>query len=720
MILIPACNTSVLGDAVVPISKRIGVVPINPNVRSCATTRCCSRLRFLQQLLIVLVLYCTETHRNYNGVIVGINAYSAVATTKSCVIRSNGEAQQSRWQQSSWPLLYEDPCGAKIISHSQRRMRLLSSTSSSSSKKSGNDSIDQANAPSSSSSSSKPQNTTTTTTPLNRSRNSLSVRQELLSWATTETQSIQISPSLNLRMDESSKNDNAMESLGYGWYANPARDSSSTTRSQLSSGQVVLSVPSSVALVVESTSTARRTRSDTSRSDSDNTNKEHAVSTQFPWYVQMALQLCDLDEQVQQADKSREQSSSINNNSNQKDSKIDYRPWIQSLPRQFDTPLHWTDSTLDQLQYPFLQSAVQRQRIAWRQYYETYCRTTTTQSLYSYDQFVWGCECARSRAFAGSYAGNAYNPKLFFFAMFLVAIYTVGQFGTIEQAANGAGMVLAASIVKDFVLPKLYKTKRYVICPMIDMTNHNSKLAQGEVAFEYFANAYSLSIQSNMSLQPNEQLFISYGTRSNDQLLQYYGFVEVDNPHDVYVMPPLREWDITALEAVCGRTFQPGRLQQLNDAGLLGGGTRTMDTNTKDEEEEDDDDTNGSNAMDGVVVISRSIGLDPAIVQALRVLVSTDEEWIAAGRAIGNFSVQRTVDNERCAVLVAITALDMELTSKATTIEDDQRLLKRMDTMQRMVESTTEDRLAVQFRTEKKRLLMETIEQLKEQLRSVQ
>lgn len=30
-------------------------------------------------------------------------------------------------------------------------------------------------------------------------------------------------------------------------------------------------------------------------------------------------------------------------------------------------------------------------------------------------------------------------------------------------------------------------------------------------------------------------MFISYGQRSNDQLVQFYGFVEEDNPDDVYV-----------------------------------------------------------------------------------------------------------------------------------------------------------------------------------------
>ena len=102
---------------------------------------------------------------------------------------------------------------------------------------------------------------------------------------------------------------------------------------------------------------------------------------------------------------------------------------------------------------------------------------------------------------------------------------------------------------------------------------------------------------------------------------------------------------------------------------------------------------------------------------ALRVLVSSDDEWDAAGRSIGNFSIERNSDNEYCSRLVARTAIELELSSKPTTIEEDIALLQQMDTatMSRrlMVDASTEKRLALQFRIEKKRLLQETIELLK-------
>ena len=574
------------------------------------------------------------------------------------------------------------------ITHHVRGCRTTSRTSSSRS---------NSNNPDSTSSTKDTTGTTTKATISSASktnqRNTATVQQQLLHWATNQKK-IQISSQLQLQMDSSKDQQEATVSSGYGWYVQ--NNSNSKNDKGNDDGAILLSVPSSVALIVE-----------TSSSSNDNTRKNDPTTVALPWYVQMALKLCTLDQ--------NSKSSSTSPTSEE------YRPWLQSLPRQFDTPFHWTDASLqDQLQYSYLPNSVRRQRQEWQTYYNIYvqqCQSShnndrdsrTKPSIISYEHFVWGCECARSRAFAGSYSGSAYNPNLYLFTLLLMTIYVGGNFGTLEQAANGAGVVFAATILNDFVLPKFSKIQRYVICPMIDMTNHNSRLAQGEVSFEYFSNSYSLSIKPNTVLKPNEQVFISYGTRSNDQLLQYYGFVEANNPHDVYVMPPIREWDISALEMACGRTFQPGRLQQLDAAGLLGSATPVNS-----DDMDNDNDSDSYSKRDGVV-LSRSIGLDPAILQALRVLVSSDEEWNAAKQSIGNFSIERSIDNEQCARFVALTAIEMELSSKPTTIEEDVALWKQMDTMSRiMVEASAEERLALQFRIEKKRLLQETIELLKQ------
>ncbi|CAB9520197.1 expressed unknown protein [Seminavis robusta] len=451
-----------------------------------------------------------------------------------------------------------------------------------------------------------------------------------------------------------------------------------SSQQDLASNSLVLTVPSAVALSIESPGEGPDDRSVLQLPQVD-----RKLLETLPWYVQFAVYLNKLDHV-----------SSV------KSSKVDMKPWLAALPRAFDTPIHWTKEQQSQLQYDFLQDSIPRQEQQWKQYYDK----LDASKWMTWDQFVWGCECARSRAFSGAYTGGAFNPFSYAFTLLLVLVYVGAGLGTLEQAANGAGLVFCAQVLKDFVLPKLFKKKRYVICPVMDMANHKSLAASAEVSFEFFGDAYSLAISNGITVGNDKQVYISYGTRSNDQLLQYYGFVESNNPHDVYILPPLRDWNIAKLEEACGITFAPGRLQKLERAGLLGT-TREqmMSTST--------DDDQAANSAGGVVV-TRAAGVDPAVMQALRALVSTDEEWDNAGGAIGNFVESVGPENECLARLAAKTALELELADKPTTLEQDEELLQKMNQAKSMMDASTEDRLAVLFRIEKKKLLQDTIRKL--------
>ena len=55
---------------------------------------------------------------------------------------------------------------------------------------------------------------------------------------------------------------------------------------------------------------------------------------------------------------------------------------------------------------------------------------------------------------------------------------------------------------------------------------------------------------------------------------------------------------------------------------------------------------------EGGVVVIRATGIDPAVMYALRALVSTQEKWTAAGEAIGNFSEEMSPENERRATMM--------------------------------------------------------------------
>jgi hypothetical protein len=342
-------------------------------------------------------------------------------------------------------------------------------------------------------------------------------------------------------------------------------------------GDVILEVPTQMALSVD---VPRDSPTNSWISQLFENKKKSSGKNAYlesPWWVRLSLQLVALKNNV----------CSTYNNSN----KPDMSAWIETLPKSFTTPLHWSEDSIKSLQYQFMEDAVRSQRKDWRDQYDAIVEglktaaqdpTSTTissankLSLISYEDFIWGCECARSRAFSGSYSGSPFTPAPYIFTLLFVTIYVGCNLGTLEQASNGAALVLCATIFKDFIIPKFLKQKRYVICPVIDMANHASSQLNNtifaDVALEYLRNSYSLSITKNEQSNDNTyinksaqqgqkmEVYISYGPRSNDQLLQYFGFVEVDNPHDIYVMPPIRQWDIDALEAACGRTFGSDRI----------------------------------------------------------------------------------------------------------------------------------------------------------------
>jgi hypothetical protein len=527
--------------------------------------------------------------------------------------------------------------------------------------------------------------------------------QSLNKWA----ESVQIQMAKNLLLQST-------EQAGLGWWAGSGASASAgasgaDSDAALQKGQVVLQVPADLVLSVEEPGDGPndievrkllRTVTEGGKNDQNKKDKEA-----LPWFVQLSVYLYKLD---------RMDGSSTNNK---------YRPWLDSLPRKFDTLIHWSDSNRQELQYPYMVQQVERQEQTWRKYYQELVAASDSSSNplqaagFTWDDFVWGCECARSRAFSGAYTGQAFNPGIYAFTLLLVSAYVGLGLGDLEQAANGAGVVVSVSILRDFVVPKLFKKKRYVIAPVIDMANHQSVGATADVSFEYFANAYSLACTT--TVPAGEQVYISYGSRSNDQLLQYYGFVEKDNPNDVYIMPPLREWNIAALEGATGRQFAAGRLQKLDRAGLLGG---TVPVTAKDSDNDGDDKSSPSSGqqggeqaanLDGGVVLTAVTGVDPAVLQALRALVSTEQEWEASGEAVGNFSEDMSggAENERCARLAAQTAIEMELASMPTSIQEDEELLKRMNTM-KSLDAGVEEKLAIEFRIEKKKLLLATIAKL--------
>ena len=461
------------------------------------------------------------------------------------------------------------------------------------------------------------------------------------------------------------------------------------TKQPLKSNDIVINVPNKILLSVISPDED----DSTSSPNISNILSKSAIGKQVykdvPWYVKLSIILNVLDKNLLD------------------DISENFQPWLSTLPREFNTPFHWDDNSIKELQYPFLQQSIISQRKVWKdEYYKPYEKQFWNVYDISYNDFIWGCECARSRAFSSSYTGYAFNIKPFIYVLVFMTIYVGLSLGTLEQAANGAAVVICGFVFKDFIIPKLTsknnKTKkRYTICPIIDMCNHVGVNEIGNVAFEYFKDSYSLTIQKEIA--QSKELYISYGPRSNDQLLQYYGFVESNNIHDIYIMPPLREWDITMLESSCGRTFSLKRIEYLNSLGLLGPSTSTTT-------QDNDDDDNNSNILKGGVVITIINGIDPAIKQVLRILISTDDEWESSGNDISKFSETYSIDNEKCLNQVIYKAIEYELyDDKKTSFEDDEGILKRLEKDSSASSLDDSDdielKLAFMFRLEKKEII---------------
>ena len=69
-----------------------------------------------------------------------------------------------------------------------------------------------------------------------------------------------------------------------------------------------------------------------------------------------------------------------------------------------------------------------------------------------------------------------------------------------------------------------------VLVPVIDSCNHDSQTPSSSLAFSPLSGCFEL--QANRQIQTNEEITISYGQKNNDDLLQYFGFVELKNVYD--------------------------------------------------------------------------------------------------------------------------------------------------------------------------------------------
>ena len=282
------------------------------------------------------------------------------------------------------------------------------------------------------------------------------------------------------------------------------------------------------------------------------------------------------------------------------------------------------------------------------------------------------------------------------------------------------------------------------MCPYIDMFNHKSNCIS-DVSFNYFSGYFELRTQE---YSKGDQVFINYGKQSNDRFLQFYGFVEVDNPFDIYdfginvLELVLKYGDRMAAEGLLPSYPPPEqrlraiatslRSMLVQDPAPLGRRAALING--------DEFHTLYSRSAVGQIV---TVSADPVVVnpsarasmalisrfdgvtvRALRALLCSEEEWNGAVEKDGSETLKVNLDKTAVAMspnteqklTEALRVIaDEELKSKPTTVEEDKELLSKL--LSNKISSSSDasgsfgdsSYAAVVFRIEKKKLLLEAL-----------
>lgn len=124
------------------------------------------------------------------------------------------------------------------------------------------------------------------------------------------------------------------------------------------------------------------------------------------------------------------------------DPKSNLQPWISRLPKSFDTPLHWSDEELNELQSPQMVEAVKQQRSLYKKLFDGINSNSNNMLArdMKYSDFVWAVECVRSRAFSGPLEVAPFKERirLFLFIAANTLAWPALHVLPLENALNGS------------------------------------------------------------------------------------------------------------------------------------------------------------------------------------------------------------------------------------------------------------------------------------------
>jgi hypothetical protein len=234
-----------------------------------------------------------------------------------------------------------------------------------------------------------------------------------------------------------------------------------------------------------------------------------------------------------------------------KGSKSDYYPYITFLTsnRPFSddscpAPLaphsirHWTKPQLASLSTTLagrrLLELHEEQDALWRTKYHA-LRRIHSYKIPSWEHFAWAMEAVHSRAYIGASMESASTTSLALTIAppIVAAMMGVLYAGTMETAMppqvvwGGLAVMASLPLITSLLSPP---QKSAVMLPLIDVANHRAEAASS-IRFDPLTDSFDLVINPRRCVnQSDGQLFVSYGDKSDVELLLNYGFIPNDTP----------------------------------------------------------------------------------------------------------------------------------------------------------------------------------------------
>lgn len=213
--------------------------------------------------------------------------------------------------------------------------------------------------------------------------------------------------------------------------------------------------------------------------------------------------------------------------------------YVQYLPQPVefsDAPLEWSEAELAELRYPPIAIAIEEQAAAQAALYARLRREGGPEAAsVTAEELRWAQQCVLSRAFSSVTQGVRRGAKGF---KKKPTKEVKKQQKKVDEAKSG--LLRAVGLDKFFEKDEeaeeaaAPKAREMALMPMLDALNHASD-AKSSTRCRWDAGREAFVLVASEPVRQGAQVLLSYGDKGNDELLQLFGFVENENPHDTFV-----------------------------------------------------------------------------------------------------------------------------------------------------------------------------------------